>query len=86
MVHDARLNKALEQIVLHLILYHLNNIILNTNNTTEDRHWMLIMGFYLLITFSDSIQGNEGFMVEAYGLINNVPNGKMSGRKLTITW
>ena len=86
MVHDARLNKALEHRVLHLKLYHLNKIILNTNSTIEDRHWMVIMGFYLLITFSDSIQGNEGFMVEAYGLINNVPNGKMSGRKLTITW
>ena len=55
---------------------HMNDIILNTSTAAQDRFWMLIVGSYLLMTFTDSLRGNGVFVVEAHGLIMNVYHGR----------
>ena len=46
------LTRILEHIVMHLIIAHLNDIILNTTTTSEGRSCMVMVIYYLLITFT----------------------------------
>eukprot|EP00957_Ditylum_brightwellii_P089132 6787442-Ditylum_brightwellii.AAC.1 len=38
-------------------------------------HYVLIVSFYLLICYVASLRGNEGFMIEAQGLLEHSEHG-----------
>ena len=75
MGRDVRSNKALNYKVLHVILDNLMRQILDPKVSYNRRRWCVMLGCYLIISFGFSLRGNEGFMVEAGGLINHINDG-----------
>jgi len=83
MGRQTKRNIALDYEVLHIILANLEEDI--GNNEDISRHqqrWLSMVGAYLLVVFVLSLRGNEGFMIEAGGLINHLPHGKDRGEDL----
>ena len=55
MVQDVIPNNVMDHIVFHIILYHLNCIMIDANNAKGERRYIVIVGSYLLITFAASL-------------------------------
>ena len=73
---DVRSDMALDPEILHLILSNLNNEWNNSGTSSERKRWISLVGCYLLITFTCSLRGNEGFMMDLYGLISHIKDGR----------
>ena len=55
------------------------NMSLEISKDTLDydiRRWLLLVGYYLMITFVLSLRGNEGFMMDAGALARHINCGK----------
>ena len=76
MGRDVRPNRALDHRILHIILRNMESRIRDTEIEDEEKRWMLMVGFYFIISFVLSLRGNEGFMLEAQGLVDNIDFGK----------
>jgi len=76
MGRQTKQDTALDYQVLHLILSNIENEIASRELDEENRRWLIMVGAYLVVTFVLSLRGNEGFMVEAGGLIHHLRHGK----------
>jgi len=69
-------NVALDYMLLHKILDNLESILSEDNLSVVRRRWITMVGGYLIITFVLALRGNEGFMVEAGGLLSYIDDGR----------
>ena len=72
---EVKMDRALDVRILHIILKNLEKVACETSDHKVKRE-AIILGFYLVITFTCSIRGNEGFMIDFNGLIDHVNDGK----------
>lgn len=75
MGRDVRPDRALDHRVLHIILLNMENSMKDLEVDDEEKLWLLIVGFYIIISFVLSLCGNEGFMIKARGLVEKVQYG-----------
>ena len=73
---EVKSDLALDSDILHCILNNLNSEWLDTSTTYSRRRWISVVGCYLVITFTCSLRGNEGFMMDFYGLRTHIKDGK----------
>jgi len=75
MGRQTRQNVALDYKVLHIILNNLDDEWNRLLDGSPRKRWVVIVASYLLISFVLALRGNEGFMVEAGGLIDHKEHG-----------
>ena len=73
---DVRSDMALDPDILHLILFNLDNEWNNNGTSSERKRWISLVGCYLIVTFACSLRGNEGFMIDLFGLISHIKDGR----------
>ena len=78
---EVKSDLALDPSILHLILKNLNNEWLNDATTNERRRWISVVGCYLIVCFTCSLRGNEGFMIDFLGLRTHIKDGKSADEK-----
>ena len=72
---QTKSNMGLDYRILHLILKNYEKELVEPN-TTMDRNRMIVMfGNFFLLGFVLSLRGNEGFMIEAHGLLSHLHHG-----------
>ena len=71
---DVRSDMAIDPDILHHILTNLDNEWMNEITSVERKRWISIVGCYLVVGFACSLRGNEGFMMDLFGLISH--NGR----------
>ena len=76
MGREVKSDMALDSVILHLILSNLDNEWHNTGTSPQRKRWVSLVGCYLIVTFACSLRGNEGFMLDLYGLISHVNDGR----------
>eukprot|EP00957_Ditylum_brightwellii_P089769 6837295-Ditylum_brightwellii.AAC.1 len=76
MGQDVRPNVGLDYKVLHIILDNIKRDILSDKYVRPRKCFLLLLGFYLLICFVGSLQGNEGFMMELQELLQHLDKGR----------
>lgn len=72
---QTKRNIALDYIILHLILTNLDNKLRSNSLSSKETRWLTMVGAYLQIAFVLSLRGNEGFMIEAGGLVGHLSHG-----------
>lgn len=77
-------NTALDYLLLHKILQNINRSLEEVNLNAKRRRWLIMVGGYLVVSFVLALRGNEGFMVEAGGLISFVDDGKMEEESFVV--
>jgi len=76
MGRQTKRNIALDYEVLHIVLANIEKEISDVTHVSPHQiRWLSMVGGYLLLCFVLSLRGNEGFMVEAGGLVNHLPHG-----------
>ena len=71
MEKEIKIDRALDVRILILILKNLEKEACETREYKVKRD-SIILGFYLIIAFTCSLRGNEGFMIDLNGLIDHV--------------
>jgi len=75
MGRQTRQNIALDYKILHIILGNLDNEWERLEEGSQRKRWIVIAATYLLFGFVLALRGNEGFMVEAGGLVDHKDHG-----------
>ena len=76
MGRQTKQNTALDYQILHLVLRNMEDEIDGEEIDEVNKRWLIMVGCYLVVCFVLSLRGNEGFMVEAGGLIHHLKHGK----------
>ena len=76
MGRQTKRNIALDYIILHLILKNIEDSLDSPGTSTAQSRWLTMVGAYLQIVFVLSLRGNEGFVVEAGGIIGHLGHGR----------
>jgi len=72
---QTKSNMPLDYKILHMILNNFEQELLLSTITEERRRFIHMIGCYLLVGFVLSLRGNEGFMIEAHGLVSHLHYG-----------
>ena len=72
---QTKSNMGLDYKVLHLILNGYEAELMDVSVTQARKRWVAMCGAFFLLGFVLSLRGNEGFMVEAHGLISHFNYG-----------
>jgi len=72
---QTKSNMALDYKVLHLILKSFEEELSCIGISEKRVRWIHMCGCFLLLSFVLSLRGNEGFMVEAHGLVSHLHYG-----------
>lgn len=75
MGREVKGDLALDYKILHKILFHLKQEMLDTNTTFERRHEIAMFGSFYTISFVLAFRGNETLMLDLRGLINHLNEG-----------
>ena len=78
---EVKSDLALDPSILHLILNNLKSEWLNVSTSNARRRWISVVGCYLVVCFVCSLRGNEGFMIDFYGLRTHIKDGKSLDEK-----
>ena len=73
---EVKSDLALDPEILHLILGNLDNEWLHSETSGLRKRWIAIVGCYLIVSFVCSLRGNEGFMIDYFGLRTHIKDGK----------
>ena len=77
---EVKTDRALDVRILLLILKNLEKDACEAVEHKIKRE-AIILGFYLIVAFTCSLRGNEGFMIDLNGLIDHVYDGKREDDK-----
>ena len=77
---DVRTDRALDVWILKVILNNLESEVLSSSDLVRNRD-LLMVGFYLIICFTCSLRGNEGFMMDLNGLLDHIYDGSREDDK-----
>ena len=72
---QTKSNMPLDYKVLHLIMKSFDEELVCVGVSAARSRWISMCGCFLLLGFVLSLRGNEGFMVEAHGLVSHLHYG-----------
>ena len=73
---EVRSDMALDPDILHCIMSNLNNEWISEGTSETRKRWISIVGCYLMVCYACSLRGNEGFMIDLFGLISHIRDGR----------
>ena len=73
---EVKSDLALDPLILHSIINNLNNEWLDPTTSYDRKRWISVVGCYLLVSFACSLRGNEGFMIDFFGLRSHIMDGR----------
>jgi len=76
---QTKSNMPLDYKILHLIMQQFDSELRNAETSRERARWVKMCGAFFLTGFVLSLRGNEGFMIEAHGLVSHLHYGLEEG-------